>query len=187
DGGLDRRTDRSGQQRPADTIAALTARGSDLRAATSAAPSTRASGDRPLQRRTGDPDRRYRRTRSPHRRRGPAATRRQQRADGAAGGPVTCALVARLTPPCGSEPPAAGPLRPLDQQRHTLADADAQRGQAAAGVLSFQPAQQRDDQARSGAAQRMAEGDRSTVGVDLLLVELEAPDDREALRGERLV
>ncbi len=75
----------------------------------------------------------------------------------------------------------------LHEHRDALADTHAQGGQAPAGVLPLQPADQREQDAGAGTAEGMAERDGTAVGVDLLLVELQPPHHRECLRGERLV
>src|SRR6059058_835072 len=75
----------------------------------------------------------------------------------------------------------------LDEHRQSLADADAQRGEAAVGVLPLHPAEQGHHEPRAGAAERVPECDRTTVGVDDVVVEAEAAHARDRLCRERLV
>ena len=75
----------------------------------------------------------------------------------------------------------------LDQHRHPLADADAQRREAAGAALALEAPEQADDEADAARAERMAERDRAALGVDRVLVEAEAPDAGDDLRRERLV
>ena len=69
----------------------------------------------------------------------------------------------------------------LEQRCDALAHADAERREAVATVPAAQLVQERDDEARAAHPQRVAERDRAAVHVDLLLVEPELADDREAL------
>src|SRR3954471_13820485 len=76
---------------------------------------------------------------------------------------------------------------PLDEHGEALPHTDAERCQAAAGVLPLHPAQQRHRQPRAAASEWMPEGDRATVGVDSVDVEAEPVDAGKHLRRERLV
>src|SRR5271166_2897988 len=75
----------------------------------------------------------------------------------------------------------------LDDHRDALPAADA-RGRDS--ILRFTAAQlvhQRDDQPRSGRAQRMPERNRAAVHVDLVAIEPQLLLNRKILRGEGLV
>src|SRR6185437_8112314 len=68
-----------------------------------------------------------------------------------------------------------------------LADADAHGGGALGDSAAAHLVQQRGDDPRARAAERVADGDRAAVHVDLLRVELELVDAGDRLGGERLV
>src|SRR5690242_17559885 len=80
-------------------------------------------------------------------------------------------------------------LHPFERERDSLADADAhgRERQLAAGALELLGCGERE--ARAGHSERVAERDRSAVGVHLRRVvrEAELAEDREPLRGERFV
>jgi hypothetical protein len=78
-------------------------------------------------------------------------------------------------------------LLAADQERDPLTAADAQRHEAELVVAALHLAQRLGRDRRARGADRVAEGDRAAVGVDALGVEIELPDDRQRLRGERLV
>src|SRR5687767_9156925 len=78
-------------------------------------------------------------------------------------------------------------LRVLQQQRDALAAADAQRDEAELVTLALHLRQALGGDERAGRRDRMAERDGAAVRVDLRGVEVEVADDRERLRGERLV
>src|SRR5512133_2208016 len=80
-----------------------------------------------------------------------------------------------------------GPSDAFDGQRHALADADAQGGQAAPEIAVLEPSQEPEDEANARRAERMAHRDRAAVGVDGLGVEAEAADARDDLGREGLV
>src|SRR5712692_9262844 len=67
------------------------------------------------------------------------------------------------------------------------AAADAQRGQAFLGVALLHLVEQRNEDARAGRADRMAERDGAAVDVDLAGVPAEVLVDGAGLGGERLV
>src|SRR5262245_23806503 len=75
----------------------------------------------------------------------------------------------------------------LEQDRDSLAAADARRGDRVASGAPPQLQERRQDEPRSRGAERMAERDRSAVDVHALAVELERLFDREILSRERLV
>src|SRR6516225_4827098 len=77
--------------------------------------------------------------------------------------------------------------RRFPQGGDTLADADAHGGGGPDRVTTAHLVQERGDDPRAGAAERVTDGDRATVDIHLLRVELELVDDRDRLRGERLV
>ena len=81
----------------------------------------------------------------------------------------------------------SGRSNALDGERHALADADAQRGQAAPEVAVLEPSQEPEYEPHARGAERMADRDRTAVGVDGLGVEPQAADARDDLRRERLV
>src|SRR5205085_451974 len=86
-----------------------------------------------------------------------------------------------------SLPPSSRGSAALDAHRDALADPDAERGHPALRVSRVHRVEERDEDAAAARADRVAERDGSTTYVDLLGVELEAPDARDRLRGERLV
>src|SRR3954447_5738854 len=71
--------------------------------------------------------------------------------------------------------------RVLDDRREALPDADAQRRQAVAQAALGELVGQRPEQARARAAERVADGDRAAVDV-----ELGERDAELARRGEHL-
>src|SRR3954454_21717649 len=77
--------------------------------------------------------------------------------------------------------------RVLDHRGKALADADAERRDSVAPAAAAQLVHQRRHQAGAGAAERMAERDRTAVHVELLLVDPQLLDAGEDLGGERLV
>src|SRR5581483_5601591 len=93
--------------------------------------------------------------------------------------------------PVSAAPYRRRPGRPASssqkQRRLTLADADAQGGEAEPAVAAAQLVEERDDEAGAAHAEGMAERDRTAVDVHLFLVEPELADDGEGLRGEGLV
>src|SRR6185437_13993416 len=68
-----------------------------------------------------------------------------------------------------------------------LADADAHGRRALGGTAAAHLVQQRRDDPRARAAERVADGDRAAVHVDLLRVKLELVDAGDRLGRERLV
>src|SRR5579862_902830 len=79
-----------------------------------------------------------------------------------------------------------GPLS-LDRQRHAHAAADAQTREPLVGVSADHLVQQRDEYAAAGCANRMPDGDRAAIDVDLRGVPAHLAIDADGLRGERLV
>src|SRR4051812_46059394 len=77
----------------------------------------------------------------------------------------------------------------LDDEGDPLADADAHRAERVTAAAPVQLVDGRGDQAGAARAERMAERDRAAVGVDARVVvgDAEVAQNREALRGERLV
>src|SRR5262245_33067226 len=75
----------------------------------------------------------------------------------------------------------------LEDHRDALAAADAGRRAAELLAAHLEFADQRQQQARAGGAERMAERDRAAVDVALVAVELELLLATEVLRRERLV
>src|SRR5258708_20187290 len=75
----------------------------------------------------------------------------------------------------------------LDDDGDALSAADACRGQPVAFPAAAQLVQQGDDEARSGGSQRMAEGDRAAVDVQLLHVDAELLRYVQHLAGEAFV
>src|SRR5260370_41063747 len=73
-------------------------------------------------------------------------------------------------------------LDPLPDRCDALADPDAHGGQSVLGVTVGHLAHERTDQPRPAAAERVAQGDRSAVDVDLLLVQPQHPQARKRLR-----
>src|SRR5262245_4745396 len=78
-------------------------------------------------------------------------------------------------------------LHPLDQQGDSLAAADAERRQAETRAAPPHLVKERDRDARSRRADRMAQRDGAAVDVDAGQVELEIFLAREDLGGERFV
>ena len=106
-----------------------------------------------------------------------------RRVDGVAGvGPVQGDdhAVRRAPRPQGLVRRVSRALIRAPEHRDALADAHAQGRQPPAGALAFHAAEQGEQDAGAGAAQRVAEGDGAAVGVDAVLVELQPPDDRRA-------
>src|SRR5262245_61380063 len=82
---------------------------------------------------------------------------------------------AKASPQDSSRPRAvieAG-LGPLDQQRHSLPAAHAQRREPVAALHALQLGEQRDHDARAAAPSGVAEGDPAPVGVQALAVEVQ--------------
>src|SRR6185295_17165263 len=75
----------------------------------------------------------------------------------------------------------------LEDSRRALAGADAHRHHAVLEVLAAQRVDDGRRADRPGRAERMAERDRAADRIDLRRVEADGVDDRERLRGERLV
>src|SRR6516162_10879166 len=112
----------------------------------------------------------------------------------------TFAFVGRpLWPPYGPRPAqrrrAQGPplcnalslQSALDAHGDAHAAADAQRGEAFLGVALLHFVEQRDQHARAGRSDRMANRDRTTVDIDLAGVPAKVLVDRAGLGGKRLV
>src|SRR5436853_7249526 len=75
----------------------------------------------------------------------------------------------------------------LDDDRVALATARADRGDTESAAAAAQLVDEGADDAGAGSADRVPEGDRAAVDVDLLLVDAEHPHRVEGDRGERLV
>src|SRR5262249_31760301 len=75
----------------------------------------------------------------------------------------------------------------LDERGDPLSSADAGRGNAPARVPPAHFEQQREQQARAGHPQRMAQRDGAAVDVHPIAIEPEILFDREILRRKRLV
>src|SRR3954454_10782735 len=75
----------------------------------------------------------------------------------------------------------------LDHDRVALAAAGADRGDAEAAAAAAQLVDEGADDASAGGADRVPEGDRAAVDVDLLLVDAEHPHRVQRDRGEGLV
>src|ERR1700722_13508485 len=75
----------------------------------------------------------------------------------------------------------------LQDNRVALSAAGADRGAAVAAAATAQLVDERADDARAGSADRVTEGNSTTVDVDLVLVDAEHPDRVERDRGEGLV
>ena len=75
----------------------------------------------------------------------------------------------------------------FDDKGHAHAAADAECGQAAVRVALEHLVQKRDDDARAGAADGVAERDGSAVDVELAAIEVEFAIAGEHLRGKGLV
>ena len=73
-------------------------------------------------------------------------------------------------------------LTPLHPHRHPQAPADAERGQAAAGVAAVHLVEQGDEDARARAADRVAERDRAAVDVQPIARDRQIREHREHLR-----
>src|ERR1041385_4836287 len=79
-------------------------------------------------------------------------------------------------------------LRLVEQRRDALPDADAERGEADARFRIFgHDVHERRDDACTGAADGVAEGDGAAVEVHAFGIEIEAADACDALRGEGFV
>src|SRR5690348_2159338 len=78
-------------------------------------------------------------------------------------------------------------LYPFENRRYALADADAHRREAIAPLAAAQFVQQRGGDARAAGAERMPERNRSAVHVRLGRVDIQVPQTRDRLRGERFV
>src|ERR1700730_8869265 len=96
----------------------------------------------------------------------------------------------RNAPPCvfGSVTVAVAiSLDPLENSGGALATADAHRHHSVFCFPALHFAEDGGREFRSGAAERVAEGDCSAVEVDLLRIQAGAPDHRQRLHGERFV
>src|SRR5579859_2010483 len=78
-------------------------------------------------------------------------------------------------------------LQSLDDGGDALADADAHRRQPQAGLAPLHLLEQGRQDARPGAAQRMAQGNRAAVDVGALVVQPQRAHALKRLDGERLV
>src|SRR5437868_14844465 len=78
-------------------------------------------------------------------------------------------------------------LHALDDRRQPLPAADTECGEAEPPALGLQVVEQRGDQARARAAQRVSERDGAAVRVELIFVDTERAHDRQRLCGEGLV
>src|ERR1700674_3556244 len=86
------------------------------------------------------------------------------------------------------KPPVSIPFqRIFDRQRHTHTAADAERGQAAAHFSLQHFVEQRHRNARSGAADGMAERDSATVDVEFLALEMQLAVACQYLGSECLI
>src|SRR5680860_1120464 len=75
----------------------------------------------------------------------------------------------------------------LDDYGVALASAGADRGDAEPAAATTELVDERTDYARAGGADRVTEGDRAAVDVDVLLIDAEHPHRVERDRGEGLV
>src|SRR3954447_4853672 len=75
----------------------------------------------------------------------------------------------------------------LDDDRVALTAAGADRGDAEAATAAAQLVDEGADDAGAGGANRVPQGDRAAVDVDLLLLDAEHPHRVQRDRGERLV
>src|ERR1044072_5366239 len=75
----------------------------------------------------------------------------------------------------------------FEDRRQALADADAHRRDPVLAAAAAQLTDQGGGEASAGAAERVAEGDRAAVDVELLFVDAELAGAGEHLRGEGLV
>src|SRR5213080_1259052 len=99
------------------------------------------------------------------------------------------------TAPCRAPPRACerwgagGPssAEALEHHRHALAAADAHGLQPEGAVLRLQTVEQRAGDAGAGHAERVADGDRAAVHVQLVDVDAQVAVARDDLRGEGLV
>src|SRR6476660_9439355 len=78
-------------------------------------------------------------------------------------------------------------LTALDAHGDAHAPADAKRGETFLGVAPLHLVQQRDENARAGCADRVADGDGAAIDVDLLGVPAKILVHRAGLRGEGLI
>src|SRR5688572_10037269 len=78
-------------------------------------------------------------------------------------------------------------VRPFEERRLSLPDADAHRRHAVTAAAPPELVQQRHDETGAAHPEGMADRDRSAVHIHLLLVEPKLADDGEALGRERLV
>src|SRR4051812_35162074 len=85
--------------------------------------------------------------------------------------------------------PVDGSAEALDHHGHALAAADAHRLEAERLVVVLQRVDERRRDARARHAERMTDGDRTAVDVELVTerVDADAACGRDDLRGERLV
>ncbi len=83
--------------------------------------------------------------------------------------------------------PRKSGLGSFPEHRDALAHADAHAGGRPACVAAAQLVQQRAADPRAGAAERVPDRDRAAIDVDPVGIELQLVDDRDGLRGERLV
>src|SRR5688500_4042604 len=83
--------------------------------------------------------------------------------------------------------PRWGGSVPLDAEGDAHAAADAERGEALLRVAALHLVEQGGQHPRAAGADRVADGDRAAVDVDLVGGPAELLADRERLGGERLV
>src|SRR5690606_7161773 len=124
--------------------------------------------------------------------RGWSSSTRDSKRETARGCPARARSTSSPTSNCGitpGEPRAPGASRPrnLHQQRVTLTTAAAQRADADAAAAPAQLVHQVHHQPSARRADRVAERDRTTVDVDLLLRHAELPGGHHTDGGERLV
>src|SRR5437588_3983353 len=86
-----------------------------------------------------------------------------------------------------SQGSAGRSAEPLEDHRHALAAADAHGLQTERLVTGAQTVEQGARDARSGHAERVTDGDRAAVDVELVDVDAELTVRRDHLGGERLV
>src|SRR3954452_24972017 len=83
--------------------------------------------------------------------------------------------------------PSAGAIERLDDDRDSLADADAQGGEAVPATSRAQRVHEVDEDARSAHPEWMPDRDRASVDVDPVGIDPELPDHGQRLRRKRLV
>src|SRR4029077_3284960 len=79
------------------------------------------------------------------------------------------------------------PAQALDDHRHALASADAHRLEADRLVRRLEAIEERRHDAGAGHPERVPEGDRTAVHIQLVPIDAEVPGARDHLGGERLV